>query len=205
MKVGKAPVNLGYVDLNPTEMMFWQYCPIKRINVDTDHVPCNLEQFNPLLDLVLEDIGISKWNASYIYMTVKTLWVSGDYIGNRPGWHTDGFGTEDLNYIWYDRAPTEFILGEFEVSDDCDGSIVDMTRIGMSTGRTFYPNKHLLKLDQRVVHRCPTDFEPGMRSFVKISVSKDEYNLEGNSINPHFGEIFSKKPRNLERNHPSSK
>lgn len=208
---GSPPIDLGLVDLNPTEMMFWMYCPIK-IPYGQIYLPENLEQFKPLVSKVIDSEYVG---SSYIYITAKTLWVSGEYIGNRPGWHIDGFGTEDLNFIWYDRAPTEFLLGNFELPEDCDESMEEMNRLHESMMDydvdkcpirvKEYPNKTLLKLDQRVIHRCPVYFEPGMRTFIKISVSKDPYDLVGNSINPHFGEIFDKKPRRENRNHPSTK
>lgn len=214
MKYGAEPRDIGLVDINPTEMMFWMYCPIKEAQSHRLRLPQNLKQFGLVVDKVFQDMKMNDgwthefdnlWYNSYVYITAKTLWVQGTYIGNRPGWHSDGFGTDDLNYIWYDRAPTEFMLGDFELSDDCNESMKQMENISLNElwERKRYPDKHLLRLDSRIIHRCPVNFEPGMRTFVKISISSDHYNLEGNSINHELGDIFPNKiKRNVERNHP---
>jgi hypothetical protein len=75
-----------------------------------------------------------------------------------------------------------------------------------SINETFvtYPDKHLLRLDQSVIHRSPIKFAPGMRTFIKVSISKDRYDLIGNSINHKldFGPLVAE--RQPERNHPAS-
>lgn len=199
MICGNAPEDLGLIDLSPTEMMFWMYCPIK-IPYGQVVVPDNLMQFRPIIEKVLQ----KEYNGSlYMYITAKTLWVSGDYIGNRPGWHIDGFGTDDVNFIWYDRAPTEFITGDFEVSEDCTQSMIDMEQIAQYNDPVAYEDKHLLRLDNTVIHRSPAAFAAGMRTFVKISISKNMYNLEGNSVNHLMGDFIKYQPRDVERNHPA--
>lgn len=206
MAYGQPPVDLGFVDLEPKEMMFWLYCPIKEPFYSSHFLPSNLTQYEPIVNKAKYDCGSGRWDNSFVYITAKTLYVTHENIGNRPGWHSDGFGTSDLNYIWYDRAPTEFLLGEFDLPEDCDESMVEMQAQSDNNvnQRMTYPDKHLLKLDQSVIHRCPVRFEAGMRTFVKISVSGYPYDLEGNSVNPFLGEIFDKKPRKDSRNHPSS-
>ena len=139
----------------------------------------------------------------YVYLTAKTLWVSGDYIGNRPGWHSDGFGTNDLNYIWYDRAPTEFLDADFDLPDDCADAMEQMANHALGRVPVLYPDKHLLRLDPSVIHRSPVDFEAGMRTFVKVSVSPDRYDLVGNSVN-HALPAWPLTARKAERNHPAS-
>lgn len=210
MLVGNLPKSLGLVPLSPTEMMYWLYCPISEPGNMMALVPPNLRQFDPILQKVRND-DPDRWLESYVYLTAKTLWVSGDYIGNRPGWHTDGFGTDDVNYIWYDRAPTEFlnVWPNVEVSDDCDESMREMEALAASLytdrfGPMRYPNCHLLRLDPTVVHRSPTKFEPGVRTFVKVSLSKDRYDLIGNSINHALALDWTMVERKEERNHPSS-
>ncbi|MBZ5864318.1 hypothetical protein LAG72_24625, partial [Escherichia coli] len=54
----------------------------------------------------------SRWQDSFVYLSVKILHVTPDAPGNRPGWHSDGFLTNDLNYIWADRNPTEFFIND---------------------------------------------------------------------------------------------
>lgn len=206
--VGNAPRDLGFVNLVAEEMMFWMYLPISMPGDHTFHLPPNLRQFIPLIREARWD-DMEAFVDNYVYLTAKTLWVEGDYIGNRPGWHCDGFGTDDLNFIWSDRCPTEFVEGAFRVSSDCDRSMEQMEQIGAQAAAlgmlTTYPDKHLLRLDRTVMHRSPVFFEPGMRTFVKVSISKDRYDLIGNSINHELGSFGGPaKPRRQGRNHPSS-
>jgi hypothetical protein len=197
---GDLPKDLGLVDLSPTEMMFWLYCPISTPREATE-LPPNLVQFRPIVDAVIAQ-GVDHYCDSYVYITAKTLWVEGGYIGNRPGWHSDGFGTDDVNYIWYDRAPTEFFQDRFDLPDDCADAMARMEARAASAKIVTYPAKHLLRLTPSVIHRSPVGFAPGMRTFVKVSVSADQYNLEGNSINHGLAERWPLVPRAEVRNHP---
>ena len=85
---GNPPDDLGMVDLSPSEMMFWLYCPIK-IPLRTIVVPANLRQFGPILDAVRSDFmgderQAYRWASSYVYLTAKTLFVTAD----NPGKHS---------------------------------------------------------------------------------------------------------------------
>lgn len=209
---GNLPVDLGRVDLAPSEMMFWMYLPI---SVPSDHnyrLPANLRQFAEIVTAVKES-DPSGFFLRHAYLTAKTLWVEGGYIGNRPGWHIDGYGTNDVNYIWSDRAPTNFLdmPGGIDLSDDCDVSMQEMhtyaLRPAMYGGAIVtYPDKHLLRLDNTVVHRSPKEFSPGFRTFVKVSLSHDQYNLKGNSVNHLLPEThWPLVDRQAVRNHPATK
>ena len=202
-KYGSPPVDLGLIDLSPDEMLFWLYCPISTPGKSSVSIPNNLWQFVDIVDAARHS-DLAAFEAGYVYLTAKTLWVSGDYIGNRPGWHSDGFGTDDINYIWYDRAPTEFIHGSFCLPTDCEGSMARMEEIAKVSKGATYPAKHLLRLDQTVIHRSPVNFPAGMRTFVKVSVSKDRYDLIGNSVNHDLPEQWPLVPRAETRNHPAS-
>jgi hypothetical protein len=187
---GAPPKDLGLIDLSPSEMMFWMYLPISVPGSIAHYIPDNLRHFMPIVSEVRWD-DPERFKDSYVYLTAKTLWVEGGYIGNRPGWHIDGYGTDDLNYIWSDRAPTVFLTQQnrWMLSNDCDESLRQMAKIGRyaeafdHVGLRTYPDKHLMRLDATVLHRSPTSFEAGMRTFVKVSLSRDQYNLKGNSVN----------------------
>ncbi len=208
MLCGCYPYDMGYIELEPTEMMFWMYCPVSVPGMRSMILPDNLKQFIDIL-IAVREFDPKDFEDSYVYLTAKTLWVSGGYIGNRPGWHIDGFGGEDVNYIWSDRAPTDFLITDQprEVSDDCDKSMIQMANWA-SMPEMFrckivrFPDKHLLRLDPTVIHRSPTNFAAGMRTFVKVSVSQDRYNLVGNSVNHELDEQWPLVHRKLERNHP---
>lgn len=197
---GRLPVDLGLIDLNPAEMLFWMYCPISHPGTG-DFVPANLQQFNPILTAAYED-DPARYERSFVYLTAKTLWVEGGYIGNRPGWHSDGFGTQDVNYIWSDRAPTEFVEDEYTLPPHCEDSMAIMAERAERSSIIVYPDKHLLKLTPEVIHRAPVGFSAGMRTFVKVSISDDRYNLLGNSVN-HALRGWALVPRQAERNHPA--
>lgn len=201
MIYGDLPEDLGLIDISPAEMMCWLYCPISTPG-ELEVLPPNLEQFGPILNRVF-DCDPDAYDSSYVYITAKTLWVSGDNIGNRPGWHSDGFGTDDVNYIWHDRAPTEFIESSFELPADCADAMAYMTFAAETLPIITYPDKHLLRLTPSVIHRSPVSFAPGMRTFVKVSISKDRYNLIGNSINHGLKERWPLVPRFSDRNHPA--
>jgi hypothetical protein len=197
---GALPEDIGLIDLAPAEMMFWLYCPIKTPESLTT-LPPNLRQFQPIIDRIM-DREPDRYADEYVYLTAKTLWVTPGNPGNRPGWHSDGFGSNDLNFVWYDGAPTEFIEDRFTLPDDCADAMAAMAERADRLPIVTYPDKHLLRLTPAVIHRVPTDFAPGLRTFVKVSISPDRYNLVGNSINHGLGETWPLLPRRSERNHP---
>ncbi len=197
---GDLPEDLGLVDLPTTEMMFWMYCPIQTPSEGLV-IPDNLRQFTKLLGSIAARER-SFLPDKYVYLTAKTLWVENDYIGNRPGWHSDGFGTDDINYVWADRAPTHFIQDRFTLPADCADAMAEMTARAAGLPIVTYPDRHLLRLTPSVIHRSPTDFAPGMRTFIKVSISAERYNLAGNSINHGLAETWPLVPRETVRNHP---
>lgn len=214
MKIyGAHPIDLGLVDLSPTEMMFWLYCPIK-VPGRQIVVPANLRLFYPIIrEVVSDQMGdeqaAHRFQSSYVYITAKTLFVTADNPGNRPGWHSDGFMTRDLNYIWSDCNGTLFWepsrLVSFTQDDrqslsEMDEAANDWSQVGYL--RT-YPDKHLLRLDQTVIHRVADVLTPRVRTFVKVSISPDRYNLIGNSINHDLDLGCEYVGRAEERNQPA--
>lgn len=206
MKYGTAPRIMGELNLEATEMCYAQYLPIglaaSEGQGDAIRIPENLAWVRPLIGYIaIED----KLDPNlYLYLTVKRIFVSGSDCGNRPGWHSDGFGTDDINYIWCDRAPTEFAIQPFKLSDDCDKSMNEMEQQFSAGTEIVYPVKTLLRLDQFVIHRTPTYCEPGYRTFVKVSISKHRYNLKGNAHNYLFDYKWDMVERKVERNHPTA-
>lgn len=202
MNYGDLPEDLGYLDLPTHEMMFWQYCPVSVPGMYYEVLPDNLEQFFEILSRV-HNYDPGHYERSYVYLTVKTLWATPSNPGNRPGWHSDGFGTDDVNYIWYDRVPTEFYADDFTLPESCEDAIAIMTERAAGAAMITYPERHLLRLTPSCVHRVAADFEPGMRTFLKVSLSKDKYNLLGNAVNHRLPAThWPLLPRTGERNHP---
>lgn len=183
-------------------MMFWLYCPIKE-PFGHQVIPGNLRWCMGFLGRIMLDEPDRVWE-SYVYITAKTLWVTPENPGNRPGWHSDGFMTDDLNYIWSDCNPTEFWVPEklVELTQDHTVSMREMDELVQPHEQLVYGNKHLLKLDETVIHRVQDLAAPCMRTFVKISVSKHQYRLKGNSINHELGLDWEYVDRQAERNTP---
>lgn len=203
MLYGDLPFDAGPIDLPTSEMMFWLYCPVS-VPGKGLFLPDNLIQFGSMMDAIWEhDRDLCR--DSYIYLTAKTLYISEGATPNRPGWHSDGFGTEDVNWIWYDRAPTQFFEDSFALPDDCTDSMEQMTERAAAAELIEYPCRHLLRLTPSVIHRVNPVCPQGMRTFLKVSISADRYNLEGNSVNHHLPERWPNLPRSDGRNHPTAK
>lgn len=214
---GTAPVDLGLIEIDHFEQMSWLYCPIKLPGRFYTEIPDNLLTFRPLIIRIKRDyidrFGHNKWFDQYIYLTVKCLWTDQSNIWNRPGWHSDGFMTSDINYIWSDSNPTLFWEPNYltSIEQDHNRSMIEMRNkvLDSSTNTeckiSVYPNKHLLRLDEFVIHSVNSEIEPGYRTFVKVSISESEYALEGNSINHLLGPFPKYHPRTLTRNSPEAK
>lgn len=184
MHYGKLPEAIDKFDtINCDEMMFYQYLPISLPGSETFEMPEQLWRFNELVIAVIEDIGLQAFKENYIYITAKCLYTYPGYSGNRPGYHSDGFMTDDLNYIWSDRQPTCFNSTCFNVTPDDIISLKEFEEQADPQNEMYHYDKWLLKLNQYVIHKVGECTEPGLRTFVKISVSKDQYNVVGNSHN----------------------
>lgn len=195
MIAGSMPEVLGHFEIDCPELMFYQYLPIRMPGKGVA-IPDNLTCFNPLL-------GATRWDDDdYVYLTAKKMFVGAGGAANRPGWHLDGFGTSDINYIWYDSIPTEFCNQRFDLSDHHEWSLLEMEEQVLPQNIVTYPVRTLLMLDQTVVHRVAECKQPGYRTFAKISVSKDKYNLKGNAHNYLFDYEWEMVERKVERNHP---
>ncbi len=195
MKYGAPPHFLGLIDAKPTEFVYSVYLPIK-IPGSVINIPHNLEWTREIVDRSMKDyVNVEE---RYIYLTAKHFFVEG-YSGNREGWHSDGFMSSDINYIWCDNNPTEFCCQEFNITQDHVISLIEMERQAREENIIKFQEKALLKLTQEVIHRVPF-CSPGVRSFVKVSISKDQYNLKGNAINPNLDYNFNWKEREEFRN-----
>lgn len=197
LKYGLSPIIVSpHVEVKASELCFVQYLPIKMPHSDI-RIPENLAWTKPLVNLTyfLEN--------DYIYLTAKHLFVAEGSVGNRPGWHCDGFLSEDWNYLWSDSVPTEFCIQDFNLTMDHEVSLKEMENQINSENIITYPNNTLLELDQHVVHRPSIAKQSGFRTFVKISISTEKYNLEGNAHNYLFGDYnWNMLPREEYRNHP---
>ena len=134
----------------------------------------------------------------YVYLTAKHGWAVPGNPLNREGWHTDGFGTDDINYVWTKGTPTVYAVHEFgPVSDDDTQSIKDFTAQVRVTDT--FPNA-LARIDRWVVHSAPSISEPELRSFLKVSISENKYDMLGNAHNYEFNYKWDMKTRRAARN-----
>lgn len=188
------PVNVSRIMLFPPELMFVQYMPIRMPGTDV-RIPQNLRFLKPLVDMV------GYYEDEYVYVTAKHFYVTPGNPGNRPGWHIDGFGTNDINLIWYDSMPTEFCVQDFDLREDHEGAMEDMEAQVKPENIKTYPVGSLLCLDHSMVHRTTECTKGHYRTFVKISLSKDKYNLQGNAHNYLFDYSWTMVERGETRNH----
>ena len=144
IKVGSAPQLLGNIDIVCPEMMFTLYLPVVMPGTDV-RLPPNLEFCREVLS------KIDYASDEYVYLTVKSRYVTPESRG-REGWHLDGFGTDDINYVWSDAHPTEFCIQECEVSNDCRLSMQELEAQVREENIITYPNKTLVRMDLSLIH-----------------------------------------------------
>lgn len=204
---GAKPEVFGVFDLDFYEYMHYLYLPVLMdddggLQVD---VPKRLAFAEPVLVAAQleEQRRGNVWN--YAYVTARRGFATPGNPLNRPGWHADGFGTEDVNYVWTDRFPTLFAEQSFTgISDGHNASMTQFAdQIEVGAIRT-YADRTLLRLDQQVIHAAPEIPAPGgERSFFKVSFSNERYALRGNSHNNLLDYDWPMLSRTMERNDPS--
>lgn len=208
MSYGKLPFNIGAYIVSCNEMMFYQYLPIKTPGMSSVIYEDRLHCFNQLVGVCCCDFigvfGLKRFVDSYVYMTAKRMFQIPKCSFNRPGYHSDGFMTDDINYIWCDKNPTVFNTSAFKLSMDDSVSLVEMEQQAQKQNEYSFPNNSLLRLDQYNIHKVADEFNPGMRTFFKLSFSFDKYDLLGNSHNYLIDYKWEMKERKNERNIPQS-
>lgn len=206
---GDPPIPVTHARLDWQEFMHYLYLPV-RIPIQGPlglgrvaspiQLPERLEFARPLV----ETVAYEEWHpASYIYLTAVRGFATPGNPLNRPGWHCDGFGTDDINYVWWDGVGTDFAVHPFtEIEPDDSRSMQQFQEQAVANAE--YSEHWLYRLTPHVVHRAPiiTEATQGMRSFLKISVSEHRYNLVGNSHNYLFDYSWPMHPRALARNDP---
>lgn len=199
------------------EYMHYLYLPVVMGEYGSIRLPQNIEWIRPVVEAVcLAEFDADAWDNRYVYVTARRGYATPGNPLNRPGWHADGFGTNDINFIWADRWPTRFALGEFtdisidhvisaeqfeeQVTFEQRMASRGVAKIRVEDGVPFT----IYRLDPSVVHATPVIPPPGGdRSFFKISVSPDRYNLLGNSHNHLFDYDWKMWSRSEVRNDPA--
>lgn len=193
----------GRFTLHPSEMCFVQYMPIKMKGQKVYSLPDHLKFTT---DIVWLAQHLEKQYCDvvdkYMYLTVKHLYVTHGNIGNRPGWHIDGYLSDDVNYIWSDWLGTDIALGDFILPLDHEESLLAMDRQVDPDMILRTPPNELVRLNNQIVHRSPSVPRGGYGTFVKVSFSDHRYNLQGNAHNPVLKHDWKMYPRSDSRNHP---
>ena len=99
---------------------------------------------------------------------------------------------------------TVFNDSEFSITQDDAISMEEMQAQARNDRNVTFANKTLLRLNQYVVHRIALPQEDGMRAFLKITFSKDRYDLLGNSRNYLMDYRWGMRPRGQKRNVPQA-
>ncbi len=201
---GIVPINLGLLNIDLVEYMYYLYMPIKLPN-DVFKLEPRLEIFKQFIDecISYEEFNIQKVSSKYIYLTINHRISDVGYNHNRPGWHSDGFGTNDINYIWYNNTPTEFCLQQYNNVPEKDSESLEyFDKESKIDNIITYDNCNILRLNQYSVHRIGYKKEFGPRLFIKLSISDKLYNLKGNSINYLLGNMYDMHERKPYRNTP---
>tara|TARA_R110002153_G_scaffold259102_1_gene418665 strand:+ start:1040 stop:1684 length:645 start_codon:yes stop_codon:yes gene_type:complete len=207
MKYGDLPKVLGIAKVNVDEMLFYQYLPIKlrHTNIVLEERLYGLTSLlYDVIDDFKEEFGVDEYNNNYCYLTIKKMYQKDGCSFNRNGYHSDGFLTNDINYIWCDKNPTIFNTTNFDLTLDDNISISEMAHQAHKNKEKFYPENTLLRLNQYNIHKVSEVKELTLRTFIKVSFSKDKYDLKGNSINYKLGYNWEMRERNEERNIPQN-
>lgn len=198
------------VNYNVSELEYCNivYMCIKQAGCSEYQIPYNLES---LINQVIGDIYKlneklyeDDWTKN-CYLTIKKMCVQPNTLGNREGFHIDGFKSDQENFIWSNCAetPTEVAIGNFLLSNDHEKSLVEMSEQSTKWFKYQLSPNTLYEIDQNCVHR-PTVNNTNktiLRTFIKITYSKELFNCFGNAWNYKLPHIKPNKNRNEHRNH----
>lgn len=205
MTYSEQSIRIREFDFDLPEVMYYLYLPVRMPGGGRDiRLPPNVECCRPMVEAAI-DQPYPMRHSSIVYLSARKGWASPDNPLNRPGWHCDGFGTDDMNYVWWTGPGTRFTRQIFSgISEDHVESLKQFDeRIDPACVWTP-PQKTLYALTPRCVHSTPEVKAPGcMRQFVKISLSMERYNLENNSHNYLFDYEWPMHSRDVIRNDTS--
>lgn len=195
-------------DVSELEFCNIVYMCIKQKGSSEYSIPDNITN---LVDTVLADIySLSPdlykddWT-KYCYITIKKQYIQPNTLGNRDGWHIDGFKSDQENFIWSDReeTPTEVCIGEFNLTNDHDKSLTEMLEQSSQMVSQQLKSNMIYNMDQSCVHR-PTINNTNtavLRTFIKVTFSKELFNCYGNAWNYKLPHIKPTVNRKNNRNH----
>lgn len=200
MKIYKGLPDVGgNFQIKPQYGLSCLYMPIKMKDDYKFRIPESFLFLYKIINACMQTDGAEN---KYVYLSYECSWVKKGIPQKRPGIHADGFLTDDINFIWYDKDPTIFYDQEFEIELDHKRSMEQFFMQARGFAEKTYPIYTLLRLTEQVVHRTAIPKEDGVRQFFKLSISKDKYNLKGNTKNPLIDYDWIMHERSMVRNHP---
>ncbi len=205
-RYGELPSKIGICELESDEMLFYQYLPIKLIGNCETRIEERLQWTKDVVVACIADFnktyGLDVYQDHYVYLTVKKMYQPPGQSFNRPGYHSDGFMTNDINYIWSDKIPTIFNYSNFNLTQDDKISMMEMSQQANDKSVVCHLPNSILKLDQYNIHKVGFTDKLVLRTFIKVTFSKDKYDLKGNSHNHLLDYSWEMRDRKDERNIP---
>lgn len=198
---GAPPIYIGRFDISLPEVMYYLYLPVK-MQGSLVRLPANVHCCAEIIDRA---IIAAPRTYKFVYLSARKGWATPDNPLNRPGWHTDGFGTDDMNFVWWSGPGTRFAIQKFYcIANDDTRSLMQFGEQVDYNSVTSYAAKSLFMIDPFVVHATPVIEHPGcVRQYVKVSLSDHRYNLENNSHNYLFDYDWPMHSREMSRNTPA--
>lgn len=195
-------------DVSELEYCNIVYMCIKQAGCSEYQIPDNVQH---LVNQVISDIYKlsdslyeDDWT-KYCYLTLKRGYVQPHTTGNRAGFHIDGFKSDQENFIWSDCAatPTEVAVGNFVLTNDHDKSLVEMEEQARRWFKFQLSTNTLYEMNQSCIHRPTVNNldDSILRTFIKITYSKEMFNCFGNAWNYKLPHIKPSKDRGFSRNH----
>jgi hypothetical protein len=198
------PLNLGGFEIDLPEVMYFLYLPVMMYGDRKDiRLPPPVKVCRRMVSTAIEFCRGTGRFYRYAYLSARKGWATPDNPLNRPGWHCDGFGTEDMNFVWWTGPGTRFAVQQFQVEKNHLTSL-DQFEQQIDHQSVITPEaRRLYAISPSVVHATPIIAAPGcMRQYIKVSLSNERYNLEDNSKNWMFDYDWPTHPRSIIRNDP---
>lgn len=204
----KPPCVIASYNVDELEFCNIVYMCIKQAGSSEYQIPENIRL---LVEQIISDVYSLSPNlydddwTKYCYITIKKMFIQPQSLGNREGWHIDGFKSDQENFIWSDSdiVPTEVSLGEYNLTNDHNTSLTEMLLQSCDNFNLQLKSNRLYMLDQECVHR-PTVNKTNdsvLRTFIKVTYSKELFNCIGNAWNYKLPHIKPNKHRFEHRNH----
>lgn len=199
---GAKPIDLGSFYVPEKFGTYILYMPVLMPGSEC-RLPEGLKELEEVIYTSFLNYG---WSYDkYVYLSYECSYVKAGITQKRPGYHSDGFLTDDINFLWHSNTPTIFSKTQFKVDTNHNVSMEQFEQQAKPEDEFTMPNGHLLKLNQYVIHKAAVPTVDSVRTFVKISISNDMYNLKENTHNPLFDYNWKMYDRNQVRNHPQIK